>query len=226
MTIPPSAGSANETRFRNRTEAGTLLASKLTHYANRSDVLVLGIPRGGVAVAVEVATALNAPLDICIVRKLGVPGNQELAMGAISTGVQVLNEDLLDWLKISGHTIAAVGKRELQELQRRDRIYRGERALPKIRDRIVIVVDDGLATGSTMRAAIGVLKPQQPQRLIIAVPVALLDTCNTLRTQVDEIVCLMTPEHFPGIARWYEDFTQTTDKQVCELINCQHDRSL
>ena len=220
MTISPSGGSANETRFRNRTEAGKLLASKLIQYANRPDVLVLGIPRGGVPVAFEVATALNAPLDICLVRKLGVPGNKELAMGAIAAGgFKVLNEDLLDWLRISGHTIAEVGERELHELQRRDRIYRGERPLPNIRDRIVILVDDGLATGSTMRAAIGVLKHQQPQRLIIAVPVAPIDTCNELRAEVDEMVCLMTPKHFFGIGRWYEDFTQTTDEQVCELLN-------
>jgi putative phosphoribosyl transferase len=219
MTIPPSGGSANENRFYNRTEAGKLLASKLIQYANRPDVLVLGIPRGGVPVAVEVATALNAPLDICLVRKLGVPGNKELAMGAISTGgVQVLNEDLLDWLRISGHTIAAVGDRELQELQRRDLLYRGDRSLPTIRQRIVIVVDDGLATGATMRAAIGVLKHQQPQRLIIAVPVAPLDTCNELRAEVDEMVCLITPKYFSGIGRWYEDFTQTTDEEVCELL--------
>jgi putative phosphoribosyl transferase len=209
-----------ETRFRNRTEAGKLLASKLIQYANRTDVLVLGIPRGGVPVAAEIATALNAPLDICVVRKLGVPGNQELAMGAIAAGgFEVLNEDLLDWMRISGHTIAEVGDRELHELQRRDRIYRGDRSLPTIRDRIVIVVDDGLATGATMRAAIGVLKHQQPQRLIIAVPVAPLDICDRLRAEVNEIVCLMTPKHFPGISRWYEDFTQTTDEQVCEFLN-------
>ena len=220
MTIPPSGGSANETRFRNRTEAGKLLASKLIQYANRPDVLVLGIPRGGVPVAFEVATALNAPLDICLVRKLGVPGNKELAMGAIAAGgFKVLNEDLLDWLRISGHTIAEVGDRELHELQRRDRVYRGERPLPNIRQRIVILVDDGLATGSTMRAAIGVLKHQQPQRLIIAVPVAPLDTCNELSAEVDEMVCLMTPKHFSGIGRWYENFSQTTDEQVCELLN-------
>jgi putative phosphoribosyl transferase len=224
-----------ETQFRNRSEAGKLLASKLTQYTNRPDVLILGIPRGGVPVAFEVAIALNAPLDICLVRKLGVPGNQELAMGAIATGgFEVLNEDLLDWLRISGHTIAEVCDRELHELQRRDRIYRGDRSLPTIRDsrsvrvasrsenrlrqRIVIVVDDGLATGSTMRAAIGVLKHQQPQRLVIAVPVAPLDTCDRLRSEVDELVCLMTPKHFSGIGRWYEDFTQTTDEQVCELL--------
>ncbi len=210
----------SETRFRNRTEAGKLLASKLTQYANRPDVLVLGIPRGGVPVAFEVATALNAPWDICLVRKLGVPGNKELAMGAIASGgFEVLNEDLLDWMRISGHTIAEVGDRELQELQRRDRIYRGDRPLPNICDRIVIVVDDGLATGATMRAAIGILKHQQPQRLIIAVPVAPQDTCDRLRTEVDEVVCLMTPEQFCGIGLWYEDFAQTTDEQVCELLN-------
>ena len=228
MTIPPSGASANETRFRNRTEAGKLLANKLTQYANLSDVLVLGIPRGGVVVAAEVAIALNAPLDICLVRKLGVPGNQELAMGAIAAGgFEVLNEDLLDWLRISGHTIAEVGERELQELQRRDRIYRGDRLLPTIHDsrserlrqRIIIVVDDGLATGATMRAVIGMLKHQQPQRLIIAVPVAPLDTCNELRTEVDEVVCLITPAQFGGIGLWYEDFAQTTDDEVCELLN-------
>jgi putative phosphoribosyl transferase len=209
-----------ETRFRNRSEAGKLLASKLTQYANRPDVLVLGIPRGGVSVASEVATALNAPLDICLVRKLGVPGNQELAMGAIAAGgFQVLNEELLDWLRISGHTIAEVADLELQELQHHDRIYRGDRSLPQIRDRMVILVDDGLATGSMMRAAIGVLKPQQPQRIIIAVPVAPLDTCDRLRTEVDEVVCLMTPEQFCGIGLWYEDFTPTTDDEVCELLN-------
>jgi putative phosphoribosyl transferase len=209
-----------ENRFRNRTEAGKLLASQLTQYANRPDVLVLGIPRGGVPVAFEVATALNAPLDICLVRKLGVPGNQELAMGAIAAGgFQVLNEELLDWLRISGHTIAEVAEREFQELQRHDRIYRGDRSLPQIRDRIVILVDDGLATGSMMRAAIGVLKPQQPQRIIIAVPVAPLDTCDRLRAEVDEVVCLMTPEQFCGIGLWYEDFAPTTDDEVCELLN-------
>jgi putative phosphoribosyl transferase len=209
-----------ETQFRNRSEAGKLLASKLTQYANRPDVLVLGIPRGGIPVAFEVAIALNAPLDICLVRKLGVPGNQELAMGAIATGgFEVLNEDLLDWLRISGHTIAEVADLELQELQHHDCIYRGNRSLPTIRDRIVILVDDGLATGSMMRAAIGVIKPQQPQRIIIAVPVAPLDTCDRLRSEVDEVVCLMTPEQFCGIGLWYEDFAPTTDDEVCELLN-------
>jgi putative phosphoribosyl transferase len=208
-----------QSRFRNRTEAGKLLASQLTQYANRPDVLVLGIPHGGVTVAWEVATALNAPLDVCLVRKLGVPGHPELAIGAIAAdGFEVLNEDLLDWLRISGHTIAEVADRELQELERHDRIYRGDRSPLAIRDRIVILVDDGLSTGAMMRAAIGMLEPQQPQRIIIAVPVAPLDTCDRLRTEVDEVVCLITPEQFGGIGLWYEDFTQTTDREVCELL--------
>jgi putative phosphoribosyl transferase len=210
----------SETRFRNRTDAGQLLANKLSHYANRPNVLVLGIPHGGVIVANEVAKALNAALDVCLVRKLGVPEHPELAMGAIAAGgFQVLNEELLDWMRISGHTIAEVADRELQELQHHDCIYRGDRLPPNIRSRIVILVDDGLSTGSMMRAAIGVLKPQQPQRIIIAVPVAPLDTCDRLKTEVDEVVCLMTPEQFCGIGLWYEDFEQITDEEVCELLN-------
>ncbi len=209
----------SETRFRNRTEAGELLASQLTRYANRPDVLVLGIPHGGVIVAFEVAKALNAPLDICLVRKLGVPGNPELAIGAVAAGgFEVLNEDLLDWLRISGHTIAQVADLELQELQHHDLIYRGDRSPLDIRERIIILVDDGLSTGAMMRAAIGMLKPQHPQQIIIAVPVAPLDICNELRTEVDGVVCLITPEQFGGIGLWYEDFTQTTDEQVCELL--------
>ena len=205
--------------FRNRTEAGKLLASQLTQYANRPDILVLGIPGGGVVVASEVAKVLNAPLDICLVRKLGVPGNPELAMGAIaSSGFEVLNEDLLDWMRISGHTIAEVADLELQELERHDRIYRGDRSPLDIRDHIVILVDDGLATGAMMRAAIGMLKPQHPQRIIIAVPVAPLNTCDRLRTEVDEMVCLITPEQFCGIGLWYEDFEPIADEQVCELL--------
>ena len=219
MTIPPRGCSANQTRFRNRTEAGKLLASQLTQYADCPDVLVLGIPCGGVTVALEVATSLNAPWDICLVRKLGVPGHPELAMGAVAAGgFQVLNEDLLDWMRISGHTIAEVADLELQELERHDRLYRGDRSQPTIRDRIVILVDDGLSTGAMMRAAVGMLKPQQPRRIIIAAPVAPLDTCDRLRSEVDEVVCLITPAQFGGIGLWYEDFAQTTDTQVCELL--------
>jgi putative phosphoribosyl transferase len=225
MTIPLSGDSANETRFRNRAEAGKLLAKQLTHYVNHPDVLVLGIPHGGVIVAFEVAKVLDAPLDICLVRKLGVPGHLELAIGAIAAGgFEVLNENLLDWLRISGHTIAEVADRELQELQHHDRIYRGDRPPLNIRDRIVILVDDGLSTGAMMRAAIGVLKPQQPQRLIIAVPVAPPDTCTDLRTEVDEVVCLMTPERFCGIGVWYQDFDRVSDEEVCALLDVGIDR--
>ncbi|PSB55632.1 phosphoribosyltransferase [Chamaesiphon polymorphus] len=207
-------------RFRNRTEAGQLLASQLTAYVNLPNVLVLGIPCGGVPVAFEVAEALNAPLDICLVRRLGVPGRSELAIGAISaSGFEVLNENLLDWLRISGHTIAEVADRELQKLHRHDLIYRGDRPPLKIRDRIVILVDEGLATGAMMRAAIGEIAPQQPQRIIIAVPVAPPDICQELRSAVDEVVCLNTPAQFEGIGLWYEDFDRTTDDEVCELLN-------
>jgi putative phosphoribosyl transferase len=207
------------TRFRNRTEAGELLARRLTQYADRSDVLVLGLPRGGVPVAFAVAQALNAPLDICLVRKLGVPGHKELAMGAIASGgVRVLNYDVLGWLGISGKTIDAVADKELRELQRRDRAYRGDRAQPDICNQIVILVDDGIATGATMRAAIKVLQSQQPQRLIVAVPVAPQETCNELKDEVDDVVCLITPEPFYAIGLWYENFAQTTDEEVRELL--------
>lgn len=206
-------------RFQNRTEAGKLLASRLTDYANHTDILVLGLPRGGVPVAFEVAKALNLPLDICIVRKLGVPGHKELAMGAIASGgVRVLNYDVVSWLGISGKTIDEVAARELRELQRRDRAYRGDRPPLDVRDRTVILVDDGIATGSTMRAAITVLKSQQPQQMIVAVPVAPLETCNEIQAEVDKLVCLMTPEPFYAIGLWYEDFAQTTDEEVRELL--------
>jgi putative phosphoribosyl transferase len=210
---------AHYSRFQNRTQAGKALAARLNSYANRPDVLVLGLPRGGVPVAYEVAKALHAPLDICLVRKLGVPGHKELAMGAIaSDGVRVLNYDVISWLGISSTTIDTVAARELKELQRRDRAYRGDRLQPEIRDRTVILVDDGIATGSTMRAAISVLKPQHPAQLIVAVPVAPPETCDVFRTEVDEVVCLMTPEAFYAIGLWYEDFSQTTDEEVRELL--------
>jgi putative phosphoribosyl transferase len=206
-------------RFQNRTEAGRQLAARLKSYANRSDVVVLGLPRGGVPVAYEVAKVLNAPLDICLVRKLGVPGHKELAMGAIASGgVRVLNYDVIGWLRISSNTIDEVAAKELKELQRRDRAYRGDRPQPDIRDRTVILIDDGIATGSTMRAVITVLKSQHPARLIVAIPVAPPQACDELRTEVDEVVCLMTPEAFYAIGLWYEDFSQTTDEEVRELL--------
>jgi putative phosphoribosyl transferase len=208
------------TRFRNRTEAGQLLAKKLTAYANREDVVVLGLPRGGVPVAFEVAKALNAPLDICLVRKLGVPGHKELAMGAIASGgVRVLNYDVVSWLKVSGKTIDKVAQKELRELQRRDRVYRGDRPPADVRNRTIIVVDDGLATGSTMRAAVAVLREQQPQSIVVAVPVAPSETCKALSAEVDEVVCIVTPEPFYAIGLWYENFAQTTDEEVRELLS-------
>jgi putative phosphoribosyl transferase len=209
-------------RLQDRTEAGQRLAALLKPYANQTDVLVLGLPRGGVPVAFEVAKALNAPLDICLVRKLGVPGHKELAMGAIgSGGVRVLNYEVIGWLGISSRMIDEVAAKELKELQRRDRAYRGDRPQPEVRDRTVILVDDGLATGSTMRAAIAVLKPQQPKRMIVAVPVAPPDVYDQLKTEVDQVVCVMKPEPFYAIGLWYENFAQTTDQEVRQLLNHQ-----
>ncbi|MBL1179254.1 phosphoribosyltransferase [Pantanalinema sp. GBBB05] len=206
-------------QFQDRTEAGQQLAAQLKSYANRSDVLVLGLPRGGVPVAYEVARALNAPLDICLVRKLGVPGHQELAMGAIASGgVRVLNYDVISRLGISSKTIDAVAAKELKELQHRDRMYRGDRSPSEIRDRTVILVDDGIATGSTIRAAISVLKPQQPAQLIVAIPVAPPSTCDQLSQAVDEVICLFKPEALYAIGIWYEDFSQTTDATVRTLL--------
>jgi putative phosphoribosyl transferase len=206
-------------RFRNRTEAGQRLASKLKNYANRLDVLVLGLPRGGVPVAFEVAKALNAPLDICLVRKLGVPGYKELAMGAIALGgVQVVNYDVVSELGISSQTIDSVAATEQKELERRERVYRGNRTQPDVSNRTIILVDDGIATGSTMRAAIAVIRQQQPQQIIVAVPVACEQTCEELKTEVDKVVCLIIPENLYAVALWYENFEQTTDKEVHELL--------
>jgi putative phosphoribosyl transferase len=207
------------TRFSNRQEAGQEVAQQLQSYAQRQDVLVLGLPRGGVPVAAEVARVLQVPLDICLVRKLGVPGHKELAMGAISAGgVRVLNQEIIAGLGISEQMIEEVEAQELQELQRRDRAYRGDRPPPDLRDRTVIVVDDGLATGSTMKAAIALIKSQQPSRLVVAVPVAPPDVCDALKAEVDEVACLLTPEPFYAIGLWYENFAQTTDDTVKALL--------
>ncbi|MEA5507150.1 phosphoribosyltransferase [Halotia wernerae UHCC 0503] len=206
------------TRFRNRTEAGQMLARHLAAYANQ-DVLVLGLPRGGVPVAFEVAKALNAQLDIYLVRKLGVPGRKELAMGAIASGgVRVLNHEIVNWLGIDRKTIDQVATQELQELQRRDCAYRGDRPQPKIKNRTVILIDDGIATASTMRAAIAALREQQPRHIVVAIPVAPPSTCEQLRTEVDEVICLTTPESMYAIGLWYEDFSQTTDAEVRDLL--------
>jgi predicted phosphoribosyltransferase len=206
-------------RFRNRTDAGRQLAAKLAAYTNRPGVLVLALPRGGVPVACEVARALGAPLDVFLVRKLGVPGYEELAMGAVATGgVRVLNDEIVRGLGISDHEIDAAAARELQELARRERLYRGDRPLPDIAGRTVILVDDGLATGATMRAAIAAVRQQQPARIVVAVPTASPDTCEVLKAEADDVVCAMTPEPFLAVGHWYEDFTQTTDDEVRELL--------
>ncbi|HEY9599737.1 MAG TPA: phosphoribosyltransferase [Cyanophyceae cyanobacterium] len=207
-------------RLKNRTEAGKQLALKLTAYANRSDVLVLGLPRGGVPVAFEIAKALNAPLDICLVRKLGVPGHQELAMGAIARdGVRVLNEEVVRSLGISRDTIERVTTAEQQELERRDQRYRDTRPLPELRDHTVILVDDGIATGATLRAAIVIVRQQEPERIVVAVPVAPALTSKELRFEVDEVVCLLMPEALNSISLWYDDFSQTTDAEVRHLLS-------
>ena len=205
-----------KTTFRNRTEAGRLLAKKLKlTYASRPDVLVLGLPRGGVPVASEVAKVLNAPLDICIVRKLGVPGHKELAMGAIATGgIKVLNEGLVRSLKISQKALEEVANKEQQELERRERLYRGDHPVPDLSHRTIILVDDGIATGSSIEAAISTIKQQQPERIIVAVPVAPPDVCQELKEEVDEVVCLLTPEWLYSISLWYDDFSPTTDAEV------------
>ena len=205
--------------FRDRTEAGRLLAARLEQYAGKPDVMVLALPRGGVPVAYEVARALPAPMDVFIVRKLGVPGQEELAMGAVATGgVRVLNDQVVKGLGIPEYMIDAVVKWETEELKRRERLYRGDRPPPDVRGKTVILVDDGLATGSTMLAAARALRQQGPARIVVAVPVAAPDTCELLKADVDEVVCAATPEPFYAVGLWYRDFSQTTDEEVRELL--------
>ena len=207
------------TYFQDRRDAGRKLAQKLLHYANRQDVIVLALPRGGVPVAYEVALALKLPLDIFIVRKLGLPGHEELAIGAIASGgIRVLNKDIIRTLNIPEEVVNQVAKREMQELQRREQSYRGNLPAPEVRNRTVILIDDGLATGASMRAAIVGLRTQHPARIVVAVPTAAPETCETFETEVDEIVCAITPEPFLGVGRWYEDFSQTTDEGVRLLL--------
>ncbi len=205
--------------FQDRPEAGRLLAQALKEYQGRPDVIVLALPRGGVPVAHEVAKALNAPLDIFLVRKLGVPGHEELAMGAIASGgARVINHDVVDQLNIPPAVIDSVARREQQELERREQLYRGGRPAPDIREKIVIVIDDGLATGSSMKVAVAALRQQQPARLVVAVPIAPPETCESLRNDADEVVCAATPEPFMAVGAWYRRFEQTTDEEVTELI--------
>jgi predicted phosphoribosyltransferase len=209
----------NTSRFRNRREAGRLLASQLAAYANRPDLIVLALPRGGVPVAYEVARALDAPLDVFLVRKLGVPGHEEFALGAIATGgVRVINQDVVRRLRIPPDTIQAIAVQEQRELARRERLYRGNRPAPEVRGRTVMLVDDGLATGATMLAAIKALKSQGAGRILVAVPIASPETCDQLAKEVDDIVCAVTPEPFDAVGLWYEDFSQTTDDEVRELL--------
>ena len=206
--------------FEDRFEAGRLLAERLSAYRGRPDVIVLALPRGGVPVGYEVARALGAPLDVFLVRKLGVPGHDELAMGAVASGgVLVLNEDLVSGLGIPEDVIEAVAQREEQELSRRERLYRGDRPRNELEGKTVILVDDGLATGASMRAAIAAVCKQRPARIVVGVPVAASDTCDELGRLVDEIVCVAMPEPFYAVGLWYEDFSQTTDDEVRDLLD-------
>lgn len=205
--------------YRDRREAGDVLASRLREYAYRPDVIVLALPRGGVPVGYEVARDLHAPLDVFIVRKLGVPGHEELAMGAIASGgVRVLNRDVLAMTHIPPQVIDEVTVREAQELRRREREYRGDRPFPDLRGKTVILVDDGLATGSTMRAAVAALRQEHPAHVVVAVPVAAPEVCEQFQREVEQIVCAATPSPFLGVGWWYERFDQTSDAEVHRLL--------
>jgi putative phosphoribosyl transferase len=205
--------------FHDRAEAGRLLAEKLMAYANRQDIRVLALPRGGVPVAFEIAKALRAPLDVFLVRKLGVPGHEELAMGAIASGgIVVHNDEVIGNLDISSQEIDTAVAREQQELERRERLYRGDRPFPDLHSCTVILVDDGLATGATMRAAVVAVRQHHPAHSVIAVPIAAPDICEALSTQVDEIICAITPDPMYAVGLWYEHFDQTTDDEVRELL--------
>ena len=206
-------------RFRDRRDAGQRLAAQLAGYAGRHDVVVLALPRGGVAVAYEVARALGAPLDVFLVRKLGVPGHEELAMGAIASGdVRILNQDIVRALGIPADVVERVATTERAELERRERAYRTNRPPLDVRGRLVILVDDGLATGASMRAAVRAVRAADAARLVAAVPVGAPETCAELQPAVDEVVCANTPDPFYSVGFWYEDFSQTTDHEVCDLL--------
>jgi putative phosphoribosyl transferase len=205
--------------YTDRTQAGELLARRLEHLRGRDDLLVLGLPRGGVPVAAAVAAALGAPLDVFVVRKLGVPGHEELAMGALASGgVRVLNEDVLEHVAVGAEAIEAVTRREAAELERRERLYRGERPAPRPAGRVVVLVDDGLATGSTMRAAVSAVRRLGAARIVVAVPVAPWQACEELDRVADEVVCAACPEPFTAVGAWYRDFAQTSDDEVRALL--------
>jgi predicted phosphoribosyltransferase len=213
--------------FRDRQDAGRALAVALARFANRADVLVLALPRGGVPVGFEVAQALHLPLDVFIVRKLGVPGHEEYAMGAIAAGgVRVLNDNVVQMLDIRDADIEAIVDAEQRELERRERLYREGRPPPDVRGRSVILVDDGLATGSTMLAAVRALRALQPARTIVAVPTAAAETCHELRRETDEVICLSTPEPFRAVGLWYADFSQTSDDEVRDLLQRARDAAV
>ena len=219
MIGQPSMTNVSSQSFRDRVEAGELLAEKLAAYRDRDDVVVLALPRGGVPVAREVARTLAVPFDVFVVRKLGVPGHEELAMGAIATGgVRQVNRDVVEALGIPGNVIDAVAERELRELDRREQAYRGNRAPTPLTNKTVILVDDDVATGSTMRAAVMAARKQQPARVIVAVPVGAASTCADLATEADDVVCVRTPDPFIAVGLWYRDFTPTTDHEVRALL--------
>lgn len=206
--------------YRDRTAAGRQLAQKLQHYRGRNDVVVLALPRGGVPVAAEVARELGAPLDVFVVRKLGVPGHEELAMGAIASGgVRVLNDDVLQALPNSELLVDVVTEIEREELVRREQAYRGHRPAPELANRIVILIDDGLATGASMRAAVAALRQRDVAKIVVAVPVGAINTCRELEREVDEIICGAMPENFIGVGQYYEDFSQTSDDEVRQLLS-------
>jgi putative phosphoribosyl transferase len=215
------------TPFHDRRDAGHQLAAKLGHYAHRADVLVIGLPRGGVPVAYEIAKALGAQLDILMVRKLGVPGERELAMGAIASGgVQLVNQKVIQSLRIPEYIIAEVAIEEATELRRRERLYRGDIPAPVLRDRTIIVVDDGIATGSTMRAAVSALRRQESGRIVIAVPVVAADTYRSLQREADEVVAVLAPEYFVSVGSWYTDFPETSDEEIKTLLDPVRNRSI
>jgi putative phosphoribosyl transferase len=206
--------------FWNRKQAGERLAKRLIDYADRDDVLILALPRGGVPIGFEIARALHVPLDVFVVRKLGTPGQEELAMGAIAPGgIREINQEIVDTLMISDDAIEHIVRQEQAELERREKAYRGDRPRPQIRGMTVILVDDGLATGASMRAAVHALRKMSPMRIIVAVPVGAADTCRDFRKLTDETICLAMPEPFYGVGAWYEDFSQTPDEEVRELLD-------
>ncbi len=207
------------TRFRDRSDAGRQLAARLEEYRENAGTIVLALPRGGVPVAAEIARELGAPLDVFVVRKLGVPGHEELAMGALATGgARVLNREVVARIGISPEQLERVTARERDEVVRREQLYRGDSPAPDLRSRTVIVVDDGLATGATMRAAVAALRQQDPERIVVAVPTGSADTCDDLQAHADDVVCLATPDPFLAVGFWYDDFGQVSDEEVRSLL--------